>query len=367
MLRSFQLRLCPTHRQRSVLTVLLAHLCGLYNDCLWQRRDAWKVARKHIHYFDQQAELTQLRRQDEESRSFPVAIQRDPLRRLERAFQGFFRRIRHRQQPGYPRFRSEQRYDSFEVDGGNFRLEGTTVVIVKLGGFRFKTRCRIRGTPKVLHVKRCGKHWRAVLVCDIGAAAEKVMVVRAVGLDLGLSALATLSDGTTIRNPRWTEQMEKQLGAANRALARKQRGSRNRAKAGERLRRVHQRIQGRRRSYLHQISAFLVSRYDLVAFEQLNIRGLARTRLAKSILDAAWRELTWQIIYKAEEAGKWAVGVNARGTTQMCSACGQKVAKQLHERQHQCPHCGLTLGRDHNAALNILRLGESLVGVSAKC
>jgi putative transposase len=205
------------------------------------------------------------------------------------------------------------------------------------------------------------------LVCDVGAAAEKVPVVRAVGLDLGLSSLATLSDGATIENPRWTDQQQRQLAAANRALARKQRDSRNRAKARERLRRVHQRIQGRRRSYLHQISAFLVSRYDLIAFEKLNIRGLARTRLAKSILDAAWRELTWQIAYKAEEAGKWSVGVNPRGTTQMCSACGQKVAKQLQERTHQCPHCGFTLGRDHNAALNILRLGESLVGLSAKC
>ncbi|HWC15379.1 MAG TPA: transposase, partial [Terriglobales bacterium] len=180
-------------------------------------------------------------------------------------------------------------------------------------------------------------------------------------------SLATLSDGSEIANPVWVKQFQERVARANRKLSRKQPNSKNRARAREHLRRLHQRIAGRRRSYLHPITRALVARYDLLAFEKLNIAALARSRLAKSILDAAWGEFIWQLTCKAEEAGKRAVAVNPRGTTQLCSGCGEKVPKQLSERTHQCPSCGLILGRDHNSARNILRLGESLVEVPAKC
>jgi putative transposase len=108
-----------------------------------------------------------------------------------------------------------------------------------------------------------------------------------------------------------------------------------------------------------------VSHYDLIAFEKLNIKGMAQGRLAKSILDAAWAELIWQITYKAEKAGKWAIPVNPRGTSIRCSQCGANVYKTLADRQHIC-ECGASLGRDHNAALNILALGQSAVGTPAK-
>ena len=188
-----------------------------------------------------------------------------------------------------------------------------------------------------------------------------------VGIDVGLSSLATLSDGSEIANPVWVKQFQERVARANRKLSRKQPNSKNRARAREHLRRLHQRIAGRRRSYLHPITRSLVARFDLLAFEKLNIAALARSRLAKSILDAAWGEFIWQLSYKAVEAGKPAVAVNPRGTTQICCGCGEKVPKQLSQRTHQCPSCRLILGRDHNSARNILRLGESLVEVQAKC
>lgn len=361
MVRSYTVRLQTTKKQNVVLSGLLVELCELYNAALQERREAWKLCQKSIGYYDQQAELTQLRAIDADSASFPAKIQRDPLRRLQRAFDSFFRRVKAKQEPGYPRFRSVGRYNSFDVDAENFRLQDGRVVIVKLGGFRIKSRCRIKGQPKTLHVKRCGRKWRAVIVCDIGGAPAKRTVGTAVGIDVGLTTLATLSDGSTVENPRWTKQAEEKLAHANRGLARKRPGSRNRIKAHEALRRVHRSIQGKRRSYLHGVSRWLVSHFDLIAFEKLDIRGLVKKGNAKSIMDAAWRELIWQITYKAEEAGKWAVPVKASGTTQICSGCGKTVPKKLWQRVHSCPQCGLILGRDHNSALNILRLGESLV------
>ena len=198
------------------------------------------------------------------------------------------------------------------------------------------------------------------MVCDIGPAPEKIAVRNAVGIDVGLTTLATLSDGTDVPNPRWTKQEEDHLALANQDLARKMNGSKNRAKSKERLRRVHQRITGLRSSYLMGVAKQLVKEYDLIAHEKLNIRGMVQSRFAKSIMDAAWGQLIHRLNCEAEYAGKWVVPVNPRGTTQLCSGCGEKVPKKIWDRHHDCPKCGLSLGRDHNAALNILRLGESL-------
>ncbi len=350
-----------------LLGSLLQHLCELYNAAIQERRDAWKVCQKSITYYDQQKELTELRSVDLESKLFPVAVQRDPLRRVDRAFKSFFRRLKAKQEmAGYPRFKSRDRYDSFEVSAGKFRLEGNQVIVSKLGGFRFKTRCRIKGLAKVLHVKRCGGKWTASIICDIGQALEKKAVTKAIGIDLGLSSLVTLSNGIEIPNPRWTKREGDGLAAANRNLARKKRGSKNRLKSREGLRRVYQRIQGLRRSYLHGVSRELIGSYDLIAYEDLKIREMVQSTFSKSIMDAAWAELIWQLTYKAEEAGKWVVPVNPKNTTQICSGCGNLVPKTIQDRWHRCDKCGLSLSRDHNAAINILRLGESLAVTNAE-
>ena len=366
MLRCFNARLKPTSRQENGLAALLAQLCELYNMALEQRRDKFRLGFSTTLY-EQQCELTQLRNGYAEYERFPAAIQRDPLRRVQRAFDGFFRRCRSGEKPGYPRFRAQHRYNSFTVDAQNFRIECDRLIVVKLGGFRFRTRCRIRGTLKQLVVKRRGSRWAATITCEIGPAPKKVVASSAIGIDLGLTALATLSDGSEIKNPRWMRREEEHVAAANRALSRKVEGSRNRLKAKQRLHGIHQRIRGLRRSYLHQISTLLVTNYDLIALEKLNIRGMARGNFAKSIMDAAWGELVWQITYKAESAGKWAVLVNPKGTTQRCSRCGAIVPKTICDRRHDCPKCGLSLSRDHNSAREVHALGESAVERMAKC
>jgi putative transposase len=355
------MRLKVTRRQDELLTRLLAQLCELYNMALQQRRNAYRECRVTVSYYDQQKQLTELRGGVIEYASSPLKIQRDPLHRLDSAFKGFFRRIKSGENPGFPRFRSGDRYDSFAVDKESFHLIGSDVSIVKLGTFRTKTHCRIKGVPVELRVKRCGRKWQAQVVCDIGPAPEKVVVSKAVGIDVGLTTLATLSDGIEIQNPHWTKQYAEKLATTNQSLSRKRRGSKNRLKAKESLRRCHQRIAGARRAYLHGVSRQLVNSYDLIAYEDLKIKNMAKGHFAKGIMDAAWGELLFQLRYKAESAGTYVVAVNPRGTSQICSGCGVKVPKELAVRVHDCPHCGLSLGRDHNAALNILRLGESLV------
>lgn len=361
MIRTYTMRLKTTHKQDEMLTRLLAQLCELYNMALQQRINAYKELRISVGYYEQKKQLTDLRAGVQEYADGPSMIQRDPLYRLDRAFKDFFRRCKSGENPGFPRFRSRDRYDSFSAPKGRFYLSNGFLSIQKIGTFRTKTKWKIKGDPLEIRVKRCGHKWQAQVVCDIGPTPEKVAVRNAVGIDLGLTTLATLSDGGEILNPRWTRQEEDRLVTANQSLSRKVKGSKNRVKAKERLRRIHQHIAGLRSSYLTCVAKQLVSEYDLIAHEKLNIRGMAQGRLSKSIMDAAWNQLIFKLNSEAECAGKWVVPVNPRGTTQMCSGCGEKVPKSLAVRQHDCPNCGLFLGRDHNAALNILRLGESLV------
>ena len=127
--------------------------------------------------------------------------------------------------------------------------------------------------------------------------------------------------------------------------------------------RCHERIRQRRLNFCHHLSKSLVASFDLIAYERLNIRGMVRSRLARPILDATWGLLLFQLAYKAEEAGCYAVAVNPRGTSQLCSGCGVLVRKPLSERMHRCPNCGLVLPRDQNAARNILALGRHAVGL----
>lgn len=361
MLRTFQFRLLPNATQRRALEFVLRDNCETYNAALQERREAWKLERKSISYRMQQDELTALRK----GKAFTVVacdIQRDPLRRVDRAFKAFFRRCKAGQTPGFPRFRSRIRYDSFGFSLPSVRdnsLNVPNIGRVKLRGGR-----EVAGKAKLCTVKRDGKRWAASISADIGPAPEKKVVSNAIGIDVGLTTLATLSDGTEIENPRWLKQHQDRIAKANQSLSRKARRSKNRIRARERLRRAYQYAANARTNYLHHISKWLISNYDLIAHEDLKIRTMVRSHLAKGILDAAWGQLIGQLKYKAENAGVWVVPVRPHGTTIKCSNCDEAVPKTLAERTHSCPKCRLVLGRDHNAARNILRLGISLAGAN---
>jgi putative transposase len=320
----------------------------------------------------QQDQLTTLR-SDGSYEWLACDIMRDPLRRVDRAFKAFFRRCKSGEKPGCPRFRSRDRYHSFAVNLPVVRER--SIRIPKLGDIRIRGGRPVSGVPKVLIVKRVGTRWDVRVVCDLGPSPERGIVASAVGIDLGVSAFVTLSDGRQIENPRWTKQSQKKLTMASQRVARKKKGSKNCLKAKELLRRAYQSAANARLNYCHHVSKWLVDHYDLIAHENLAIRNLTRSAkgtvekpgrnvaqksgLNRSILDAAWGILLHQLAYKAESAGRTVIRVNPRGTSQRCSQCGQTIAKTLAERRHICV-CGTNLDRDHNAALNILRLGEAL-------
>lgn len=172
-----------------------------------------------------------------------------------------------------------------------------------------------------------------------------------IGIDVGIKSFCTFSDGTEIDNPKFFRADEKDLAKAQRKKNRK------------RAARIHERIKNRRNDFVHQVSRYLVDNFDVVVFEKLQVSNMVKnSRLAKSISDASWGKMIELCMYKAENAGRRIIQVNPRNTSQNCSSCGEIVKKDLSVRVHHCSSCGLTLDRDENAALNILRLGLESVG-----
>lgn len=364
MLRTHRYPLCPNRHQETVLLGWLEFCRQLYNAGLEHRIGAWKQARVSISYNAQTAELTALRAEDAEVADIPVEVARSALRRLDRAFAAFFRRYKSGEgKPGFPRFRGRQWYDSFGL--GLARCEGDRVLIPKLGPVRFHLYRPLQGAIQDVTIRRKNGRWFVCFSSDLGPAPEKVPVARAVGIDLGLTSFAVLSDGTEVGNPRFFRRAEAVLAARQRRLQAKKRGSKSRERAKVLAGKAHEHVRNQRLDFCRKLAVDLLSRYDLVAYEDLQIRNMVRhPGLAKSISDASWGVFLHCLASKAESAAKWAVPVDPRGTSQRCSCCGAAVKKSLSERQHRC-ECGLQLSRDENAARNVLRLaaGRAVVEV----
>lgn len=176
---------------------------------------------------------------------------------------------------------------------------------------------------------------------------------------MGLTSFATLSDGTVVENPRFYREAQRTLRVAQRRVARRRKGSNRRRKAVALLVRACARVQAQRSDFHHKVARQIVNRYGLIAIEDLNVKGMSRGNLAKSVHDAGWASFFNKVAYKAESAGRELLRVNPHGTSQTC-ICGQRVAKTLSQRRHFCPSCGLEGDRDHVSAQVILRLGLSL-------
>lgn len=356
-IRVFKYRLYPTVAQASELEAQLREAARLYNAALQERRDAWRMQKKSIGFYEQDAQLGAIRAAgDLAIPSFKVA--RDVLRRVDLAFRAFYRRAKSGQAPGYPRFRSARRYDSLTFTGhvGQHWVRGCRVVLFGVGAVKLKVHRPLEGSVRAVTVRRAAGRWYVYFAAEVDAQPLPATGV-AVGVDVGLAAFAVLSTGETIPNPRYFRNGQAALRVAQRRVARRSRGSNGRRKAVRLLRHVHEHIQQQRRDFHHKVSRSLVNRFDLIAVEDLNVKGLAGGILAKAVQDAGWGQFLRLLSEKAAKAARVVVAVDPAGTSQRCSGCGDQVPKTLGVRWHNCPRCGLLLGRDHNAALNILRAG----------
>ena len=362
--RTYKFRIYPSKAQITKLDNTLDLCRELYNAALQERRDAWKLNRINITRYVQSAQLPEIKQSRPDLNAVYAQVLQDVLKRVDTSFQNFFRRVKSGQKPGFPRFQGKHRYNSFTYPQGGFNLtDNGKLRLSKIGDVKIKLHREVIGKVKTLTISKdsCGK-W---FVCfSVETKAEPLPKTNeAVGIDVGIESFATLSDGTQIDNFKYYESTQKKLRVAQRRVARRKKGSNRRRKAVAMLRSIHQQIHNQRNDFQHKLSTELIRQYDLIAVEDLNILGMSKGILAKQIHDVSWSSFFQKLKYKAESAGKMLIEVAPHWTSQDCSACGERVKKDLSVRQHICSNCGLSLHRDHNAALNILSLGLSDKGV----
>jgi putative transposase len=407
-IKAFKYRIYASKHTTEKLQWVLDRCRELYNAGLQERRDAYEMAvKRHPNYYDEESrkqltheyavgyfgqkrELVDIKLLRPEYQEIASHVLQDVILRLKRAFDGFFRRIKNGEQTGYPRFQGRNRYDSFTYpDGAGWKLEAMirpkgkkgmvsiNLHLSKIGTVKLHLHRDMAGNIKTLTIKREGEYFYAVFTCEIGKTESLPTSYEDVGIDLGVTHFAALSDEEFIDHPRHFRKAEKKLAKAQQALARKKRGSHRRAKAAKQVTKVHHKIRNQRLDFQHKESRKLVNCYQIIVLEDLKTANMtkrpkpkqdeetgkylpngavAKAGLNKSILDAGWNTFTKMTIYKAAWAGRTVIFVNPFMTSQLCSGCGAVVKKDLSERWHSC-ECGTELDRDTNSAKLILQLG----------
>jgi putative transposase len=367
VIRSYAYRLYPTKAQTAALERALETHRQLYNAALQERRDAWRLCHKSINYYDQANQLKAIRQFDEDAAWLNYSSIQQTLRRLDRAFAAFFRRVRAGQAPGYPRFKSKRRFNSVEYRWGDgARFKDKRLHIHGAGAIKVKWHRAIPETAKVkcVYLKRNLRQWYAIFSLELPDPEPCRHPGPEIGIDLGLNHLVALSNGVMIENPRYFRTAQDKLAERQRALCRKVKYSHGWRKQAFQVAKAHQHIANQRRDHAHTLARHLADSYSLIAVEVLNVAGMAQGHLAKSILDAGWSQLVNFTTYKAESAGGRVVAVSAYRSSQACSGCGEIVPKDLSVRVHVCPRCGRVLDRDTNAAINHLRRAHLRLGLS---
>lgn len=368
MRKAFKFRIYPNKKQAQGLVTMLETHRHLYNRALAERKNAWEQEDRSVSYQHQSAHLKEERLTNEHLQATNFSSCQATLRRLDRAFQSFFRRLKTGKNPGYPRFKGRYRFDTVEFPkyGDGCKIKDDRLYIQHLGLLKVKWHREVQGTIKTVSLKQEPDGWHVVFSCELPDAQAESAELPATGIDLGLKAFLVTSEGEAVKPPKFYRKAQKTLRRTQRKVARRKKGSHRRRKAVLLLKKQHQHIANQRRNFHHQTASSLVHRYGMVAHEDLNVSGIGQTRLAKSTYDVGWSSFLAILNSKAEGAGCRIIAVPPHNTTQMCSVCRRlpEVKKTLADRIHVCPFCGYTADRDVNAAQNILWLGRSRLAVS---
>jgi putative transposase len=363
--KTFKYKLKPTPDQEQALETDLWHCRALYNAGLEQRKTWWARGQgRSATYYQQKAELPDLKAACPDYAEVNAQVLQDVLLRLDRAFQGCFRRVAAGEEPGYPRFQGRGRSTSCTYpqvgEHGGARLDNGFLVLSKIGRLAVRWSRALAGTPKTVTISHEADGWYACISCADVPAQPLPPTSCETGIDVGLKVFLIAADGQVIESPRHYRKAEERLAKAQRRVSRRKKGSHRCRKAVALLKRKHQQAQRQRRDFHHKSALALLRQYDTVYREDLQVRNLVRNPyLAKSIRDAGWAAFRTILDAKAACAGRQVIAVPAQYTSQDCSGCGERVPTSLSVRTHICPCCGLVLDRDENAALNILRAGQA--------
>jgi putative transposase len=342
-----------------------------YNWALARRQEVYKATGKSVWAMELHRELNALKKTEypwlyETSKCAP----QEALRNLDNAFRHFFRRCQLKKEGklkgkvGYPTFKSKKR------GLGSFRLTGSLVIfpdaiqLPRLGRLRLKERGYLptsgaKGLSAT--VSEAAGHWYVSIQVE-QEQPVRVNTGPVVGVDLGVKALATFSDGTVISNPRHLKRRLKQLKRWHRVVSRRTKGGKNRKKAAKRLAKLYRKVSNQRKNTLHQVTTTLAKTKQVIVIEDLNVAGMLKNHhLAQAIADVGFSEFKRQLLYKASWYGSRVVLADRwYASSKTCSGCGWGDENlTLKDRTFHCEQCGLVLDRDLNAALNLAKLAGS--------
>ena len=344
--KAYRFRIYPNGTQQKAMDDHLEISRKLWNDLLGRTKERYEKEKKFFKKSELQAMVKKSGLYSQTAQGIAHRLNRAIRCKIEMKKRGM--------KWGFPRFKKYGQLRSLYYPQSGFRLE-YKLKVTPFGELKIKQHRSIEGEIKTLTLKcePTGK-WFAVLVVD-GVSPNRLKVGDgAVGIDLGLKTFATLSDGNVIDNPRVLKKYEERLATAQRNFSKKKKGGANRQRARLSVAKIHEKIANTRRDFLHKFANELIRNYSFIALEKLNPRAMSQGWLGGSINDASWSAATQILCYKASSAGCKVVFVNPNNTTQECSRCGELVKKELCDRVHSCPNCGLVIDRDLNASRNIL-------------
>jgi putative transposase len=385
--KTFKYQLTPTPEQERALETVL-HRCRMLYNCALEQRKTWWGRGQGISasYYQQATELPDLKAACPEYAEVHSQVLQDGLRRVDKTYQAFFRRVANGETPGYPRFQGQNRYHSFIYPqyGNGAVLDGGVLSLSKIGRIPVRLHRPLAGMPKTVTISKEAAGWYVSFSCAEVPAEPLPLTRRETGIDVGLKVFLVTADGEYIENPRHYRKAERGLKKAQKCVSRRKKGSKRWRKAVNRCARKYQKVRRQRTDFHHKTALHLVREYDVIYLEDLQVRNLSRrpaslpdgnggylpngasakAGLNKSIQDAGWFAFRRILACKAAWAGKRVDAVPPAYTTQDCSGCGERVQKSLSVRTHICTNCGLILDRDENAARNILWAGQALRGLA---
>ncbi|NEN97827.1 MAG: transposase [Moorea sp. SIO3I7] len=375
MIIAYQYRLKPTKKQRAKIDHWLSMLCAQYNYLLADRFNWYEQNRCSINacplvcylpelrnnpdYYSQKKSLPNLKKTHPWYKDIHSQVLQDAVKRVKLAFDRFIKGDSNGKRSGRPRFKKPHRYRTFtypQMKEGC--LESNLINLPKIGKVKVVLH---RPIPDGFKIKtasitnKCDGYYLVLSLEDktVPEIKPNINPDSIIGIDVGLKDFLTTSEGETIEIPQYYRKSQKRLRVLQKRVSRRVLGGSNRLKAIKQLGKQHKKVADKRKDFHFKTANYLLSKYDVIAHEKLNVKGLVLSRLAKSVLDAGWSNFLTILTSKAENAGLLAIPVSAQNTSQNCSNCGNKVPKKLHIRWHDCPHCGCSLDRDHNAAINI--------------
>ncbi len=358
--RAYKYRIYPSDEQKKILARTFGCCRFVYNWALRQKTDAFYNEQHRLYYKDTSLALTQLKKQPEyswlsEVSSVPL---QQALRHLDKAFLNFFEG-----RAEYPKFKKKRNLQSATYTSNAFKWDGKQLILAKMDeplDIVWSRPLPDGAKPGSVTITKDGADRYFVSMLMVEDIAHLPQTDASIGADLGLKSFVVTSDGAAIGNPKFFRTDEKKLAKAQRRHAKKQKGSKNRAKARRRVARLHARIADRRRDFLHKLSTRLIRENQTICVESLHVKNMVKNpTLAKAISDVGWSEFVSQLDYKAQWYGRHLVKIDKwYPSSKRCFACGHVLdSLALDVRAWHCPECGVHHDRDINAAKNIHAVG----------